>query len=98
MGFLDEAKDRLGEAAEWVHDTATGRGREDEGADPTLGERAADAARAAEGRVGGAQPERTGGGGSFATEWAEASPSTEVGADAAPRAQDADPAPDAPTA
>jgi len=43
MGFLDEAKDKLGDAAEWVKDKAGHLGEQAQGAGHSLGEKAADA-------------------------------------------------------
>lgn len=51
MGILDEAKGRLGEAAEWVKDTASHLGESTQGAGRALGERAAEARH----RVAGAK-------------------------------------------
>ncbi|KAA6430937.1 hypothetical protein FQ330_12280 [Agrococcus sediminis] len=91
MGILDDAKDKLGDAAEWVKDKAENLGEQAQGAGQTLGEKAADARHWAESKLGGdsgepqrfaggAAEERTADGGSFATEWVDAS--TDQAADA----------------
>ncbi|WP_206447414.1 hypothetical protein [Agrococcus sp. KRD186] len=92
MGILDDAKDKLGDAAGWVKDRAEQIGDQAQDAGQTIGGKAADAKHWVESRVGGADagssaPEaRSGGGGEFATEWVDVS--TDAGA-AAPQA-DAD--------
>lgn len=73
MGFLDDAKDKLGdakeklgEATEWAKDRAEQLGAQAQGAGQTLGEKAADAKHWVEARIGDAEPEaRQGGGGEF---------------------------------
>lgn len=53
MGILDEAKGRLGEAAEWVKGTASQLGESTQGAGRALGERAAEARHRVTGAKGG---------------------------------------------
>lgn len=104
MGFLDDAKDKLGDAAEWVKDKAEGLGDQAQGAGQALGEKAADARHWAESRLGGdgGEPPHTGGGapegtaaGGLATEWVDAS--TDRATDA-PQAEPDDDEPHEPTA
>jgi hypothetical protein len=57
MGILDEAKGRLGDAAEWVKDQASQLGESTQGAGRALGEKAAEARhRVAGARVGDNSP------------------------------------------
>lgn len=53
MGILDEAKGRLGEAAEWVKGTASQLGESTQGAGRALGEKAAEARHRVAGAKGG---------------------------------------------
>ncbi|ERG64804.1 hypothetical protein L332_10135 [Agrococcus pavilionensis RW1] len=53
MGILDEAKGRLGEAAEWVKGTASQLGESTQGAGRALGEKAAEARHRVTGAKGG---------------------------------------------
>ncbi len=81
MGILDDAKDKLGEAAEWVKDKAGHLGEQAQDAAQTLGEKAADARHWVGSRVGSdVEPDaRVAGGGdlhasheaSLAEEWVE---------------------------
>ncbi|WP_425843190.1 hypothetical protein [Agrococcus sp. TSP3-2-1] len=100
MGILDEAKGRLGEAAEWVKDTASHLGESTQGAGRALGERAAEArhrvagAKGGEGDGGRDEPSRdgeaatashSGGGGDVATEWVDVATDPDAGG---PQAED----------
>ncbi|SFS06604.1 hypothetical protein SAMN04487783_0851 [Agrococcus baldri] len=86
MGILDDAKDKLGDAAGWVKDRAEQIGDQAQDAGQTIGGKAADAKHWVESRVGGSDagnptPEaRSGGGGEFATDWVDVS--TDDSADA----------------
>lgn len=85
MGILDDAKDRLGDAAEWAKDKASNLGEQAHAAGLTVGEKAADARHWVESRVSGdhgaPDPDaRIGGGGTFATDWVDASERTDAGA------------------
>jgi hypothetical protein len=53
MGLLDDAKGRLGNAAEWVKDKTGHLGEHTQGAGQTLGAKAAEARKWVEGRIGG---------------------------------------------
>lgn len=53
MGLLDDAKGRLGNAAEWVKDKTGHLGERTQGAGQTLGAKAAEARNWVEGRIGG---------------------------------------------
>lgn len=92
MGILDDAKDKLGDAAGWVKDRAEQIGDQAQDAGQTIGEKAADAKHWVESRVSGADADdaevtRAGGGGEFASEWVDAS--TDASTDA-PQADAAD--------
>ncbi|WP_306232524.1 hypothetical protein [Agrococcus beijingensis] len=52
MGILDDAKDKLGDAAEWVKDKAQDLGEHAHDAGQTLGEKAAEAKNWVEGQIG----------------------------------------------
>lgn len=93
MGILDDAKDKLGDAAGWVADRAERIGDQAQDAGQTIGEKAADAKHWVESRVGSrdhhesaafepaSAADFSGGGGDFAGEAADAS--ADAGADAA---------------
>lgn len=67
MGLLDDAKDKLGDAAEWVKDKAGHLGEQAQGAGQSLGEKAADARHWVGSKVGSDdEPSaHAGGGGTF---------------------------------
>ena len=77
MGILDDAKDKLGDAAEWVKDRAEHIGDQAQDAGQTIGGKAADAKHWVESRVTGDAaddaPARTGGGGEFTAAGSDAS-------------------------
>ena len=89
MGILDDAKDKLGGAAEWVKDKAEHLGEQAQGAGQSLGEKAADARHWVGSRVGGDEQSdtplggepvedvRLGGGGGFDSAAAEPSAASE---------------------
>ena len=90
MGLLDDAKDKLGDAAEWVKDKAEHLGGQAQGAGQSLGEKAADARHWVGSKVGSdAEPgTHVGGGGTFGGSTAEsaAAPTTASSATAGPSA------------
>ena len=55
MGILDDAKDKLGDAAGWVKDRAEQIGDQAQGTGQSLGGKAADAKHWVETRIGGEQ-------------------------------------------
>ncbi len=99
MGILDDAKDRLVDAAGKVKDRAQRVGGRAQGAGHSLGERAADAKHWVASRVGGApqREQRSGGGGDFATEWVDASKDDDLGGPQADGAAGAHSGEDRPT-
>lgn len=74
MGLLDDAKDKLGDAAEWVKDRAEHLGEQAQGAGQSLGERAADARHWVGSRVVGDTAPEPGAGG-------DSTPASRVGGD-----------------
>lgn len=103
MGILDEAKGRLGEAAEWVKDTASHLGESTQGAGRALGERAAEARHRVAGAKGAeadrdepahdgdaATASHSGGGGDFATEWVDVATDPDASGPQADDATDAE--------
>lgn len=93
MGLLDDAKDKLGDAAEWVKDKAEHLGDQAQGAGQSLGEKAADARHWVGSKVGGdAEADaRVGGGGTFGGPTADSSaeaPTTAASATAGPSLTD----------
>ena len=93
MGILDDAKGKLGDAAEWVKDKAEHLGEQAPGVGQSLGEKVADARHWVGSKVGGETAPEThaGGGGTFsapeqpspAEEWVEvtAAGSDDAGSD-----------------